>query len=174
MPASQFRPVPLENLHLTLRFFGVETDAVDRRRITARLRERLEQSPREPLTLMASDVSAFGSLRRARVVWAGLREVQPDERAPARLLPLQRVVEAVARDIGLAPEARPFVPHVTLGRLRAPYRLDAAKLAAIQASASGPAWSAAFAVREVGLFASVLNPAGAVYERLERIPLQGH
>jgi 2'-5' RNA ligase len=173
LPDSLYRAVPRENLHLTLRFFGAETGAVDRRRIGTLLRERLERSSPGSLTLMASDLSAFGSLRRARVVWAGLRELGVAAGAPGRLSPLQREVEAVARDIGLAPETRPFVPHVTLGRLRSPFRLDAAALAEVRDSASDSVWSAAFAVTECGLFASFLSPAGAVYEPLERFSLEG-
>ena len=101
----------------------------------------------------------------------GLAEEEVPEPDPGRLLPLQREVEAVARDLGLAPETRPFVPHVTLGRLRVPSRLAAGDLNAARPRAPDAAWSCAFTVREFGLFASFLGPGGAVYERLDRFPL---
>ncbi len=172
LPTSLFRRVPLQNLHLTLRFFGAETGSLDRERIAALLRERLGACRPGPLTLKASEVSAFASLRRARVVWVGLSEEGIEKGESGRLLSLQQEVEAVARNIGLAPENRPFVPHLTLGRLRSPSRLPVQGLAATGPSASGSAWSSAFTVREIGLFASFLTPGGAVYERLGRFPLE--
>lgn len=173
LPSSVFRRVPPENLHLTLRFFGPEGGPVDRGRIAARLRERLETWRPGPLTLKAAEVSAFGSLRRARIVWVGLAEEGVPEAEPGRLLSLQREVEAAARDLGLAPETRPFVPHVTLGRLRVPSRLAAGDLNATRPPVPDAAWSSAFPVREFGLFASFLGPGGAVYERLDRFSLTG-
>ena len=171
LPDSVFRRVPPGNLHLTLRFFGSESGPVERGRVAALLRERLETCRPGPLTLKAAEVSAFGSLRRARVVWVGLAEEGVPDGGPGRLLPLQREVEAVARDLGLAPETRPFVPHVTLGRLRTPTRLSAGDLSAARPAAPDAAWSSAFTVTEFGLFASFLHPGGAVYERLDRFPL---
>lgn len=171
LPSSVFRQVPPENLHLTLRFFGPEGGPVDRGRIAALLRERLDANRPGPLTLRASEISAFGSLRRARIVWAGLAEEGVSENAPGGLVSLYRVVEAVARDLGLPPETRPFVPHVTLGRLRVPSRLSAQDLSAARPRPPDAAWSAAFTVKEFGLFASFLGSGGAVYERLDRFPL---
>lgn len=172
LPPSVFRRVPPENLHLTLRFFGPERDSVDRGRIAALLHERLETCRAGPPTLKASGVSAFGSLRRARIVWVGLDEEVP-EGERGRLSTLQREVETVARDVGLPPETRPFVPHVTLGRLRVPSRLSARDLSAARPPAPDAAWASAFTVRECGLFASFLGPGGAVYECLDRFPLAG-
>ena len=173
LPASVFRRVPSENLHLTLRFFGPERGPVDRGRIAAMLRERLAGHCPGPLTLRASGVSAFGSLRRARIVWVGLEEVGAPEKGPRSLPSLQQQVESVARDIGLAPETRPFVPHVTVGRLRVPPSLSAEDLSAARPSAPDAAWGASFTVREFGLFRSLLLPGGAVYECLDRFALDG-
>ena len=173
VPPSVFRRVPPGNLHLTLRFFGPERDPVDRGRIAALLRERLETCRPGPLTLKAAGVSAFGSLRRARIVWAGFVEEGVTEGEPGPLFRLQREVEAAARELGLPPETRPFVPHVTLGRLRAPSRLSAGDLDAAVPRAPDASWPSAFTVREFGLFASFLGPGGAVYERLGRFPLAG-
>ena len=172
LPAFLFRRVPPGNLHLTLRFFGAETGSLDRERIAALLRERVGACRPGPLTLKASEVSAFASLRRARIVWVGISEEGITKGESGRLLSLQQEVEAVARDIGLAPENRPFVPHVTLGRLRSPSRLPVQGLAAAGPAAPGSAWSSAFTVREFVLFASFLTPGGAIYQPLSRFPLE--
>lgn len=171
LPPAVFRRVPPENLHLTLRFFGPERGPVDRGRIAALLRERRESGASGSLILKASEVSAFGSIRRARIVWAGLEEVGTGENEPGSLSLLQRQVEMVSREIGLPPETRPFIPHVTLGRLRTPSRLSGQDLAAVRPTAPDAAWSSAFSVREFVLLGSFLFPDGAVYECLDRFPL---
>lgn len=173
LPAGRFRRVPVENLHLTLRFFGPERGRVERDRIAALLRERLQVRPPGPPVLRAEQVSAFGSLRRARVVWVGLSEVGIGDGEPGRLASLQREVESVARAIGLDPERRPFVPHVTIGRLRSPARLPPQATSALPAPSPGSAWCSAFTARECVLFASFLTPGGATYRQLASVSLDG-
>lgn len=173
LPGGRFRRVPPENLHLTLRFFGPERGAVERERIAVLLRERLEVRAPSPPVLRANRVSAFGSLRRARVVWVGLSEPETGEGEPGRLARLQRDVEAVSRDIGLDPERRPFVPHVTIGRLRSPTPIPPEALAALPPDSPQSAWSAAFTASECVLFASLLGPGGASYRKLATFSLVG-
>jgi 2'-5' RNA ligase len=104
--APGFRWVPASNLHLTLRFAGnLEGGVADR------LREALRQVACAPFQLRLGDVGHFGG-RRAGVIWLALAEGQ--ERAAE----LARQCEAVCRQVGLAPEERPFRPHVTLARPR--------------------------------------------------------
>ena len=155
------RPVPSRNLHLTLRFFGSEGGRVDRARIEAGLRRA------EPLSapvLALSGFSAFPSVRKARTVWAGFSE---DPAAPS-LLSLQRAAEAVARELGLDPERRPFVPHATISRFRAPTRIPEGALAALDAVADS---SSRFIAVEFELLASTLTPDGAIHRRIARFPL---
>lgn len=173
LPAGRFRRVPADNLHLTLRFFGPEGGRVERERLAALLRQRLEIRPPGPPVLRTGRVSAFGSLRRARVVWVGLSETGIGDGEAGCLLSLQREVESVARDLGLDPERRPFLPHVTIGRLRSPTRLPPQALSGLPTGSPPSAWSSAFTVRECVLFASFPNPSGAVYRRLESLSLAG-
>lgn len=169
--AGLFRRVPLENLHLTLRFFGPEKGPVDRERIAALLRECLETPRFEPPILRLSHFSAFSSLRRARVVWAGFSEEGVREGGSGRLGSLQEAVEGIARELGLPPEGRRFTPHVTIGRLRSPTAISEGALAAL--SHSCPAAVSTLTVRACALFASYLRPGGARYRRLDSFPLSG-
>ena len=169
--AGLFRRVPLENLHLTLRFFGPEKGPVDSERIAALLRERLETEPFEPPTLRLSHFSAFPSLRRARVVWAGFAEEPVREGGMGRLGSLQEAVEGVARELGLHPEGRRFTPHVTIGRFRSPIGISEGALAGL--SPLSPAAVSTLTVCEFALFASYLRPGGALYRRLDSFPLSG-
>lgn len=169
---GRFRRVPPQNLHLTLRFFGPEEGRLERERLSTLLRARLAERRPAPPTLRATGVSAFGSVRRARVVWVGLSEESVDDEA-GRLVPLQRMVEGAARDIGLDPETRPFLPHVTIGRLRRPTRLPPEVLESLPPASPASAWSSAFTVTEFCLFASLLTPGGAVYRQLASFSLDG-
>lgn len=155
------RPVPCGNLHLTLRFFGPEGGRLDRARIEAGLRRG--ESLAAPV-LALSGFSAFPSVRKARTVWAGFSE----DRAAPSLFALQRAAEEVARELGLDPERRTFVPHATIARFRAPARIPAGALAALHAVADS---SSRFTAREFELFASTLTSGGAIYRRLARFPL---
>ncbi len=91
--------------HVTLRFLG----DVDRR--TAKdVDEFLNDLQSRPFDVTLDSLGSFGG-DRPRAVFA---RVQP---TPA-LAELQGDLERLMRRLGLPPEARKFVPHVTLARLR--------------------------------------------------------
>jgi len=94
------RPVPRDNLHVTLAFLGDLDDA----RAAAAAAVPLES------TAFALALDRLGSFRRARVAWAGCT------RAPPALLELESRLSARLRAEGFALEERPFTPHVTLLR----------------------------------------------------------
>ncbi|MGE3149327.1 MAG: RNA 2',3'-cyclic phosphodiesterase [Pseudorhodoplanes sp.] len=94
-----------ENYHLTLRFIG-DVDDVLAREITF----MLGRVKRKSFELRLEGVTAFGGRKpRAVVVTAASN--------PA-LLELQSEHERLMQRVGLAPEGRKFIPHVTLARLR--------------------------------------------------------
>src|ERR1700676_2649546 len=95
------------NLHLTLRFIGEvgEDVAADIDEALARVRGRR-------FTLQLAGTGVFGG-NRPRALWVGV------ERHP-ELVSLHGKIEQALIRIGLDPEPRKFVPHVTLARLRDP------------------------------------------------------
>ena len=99
------RWIDAENYHVTLRFIG----DVDRS-MADDVHDVLSGVRRTAFSMTLAGLDAFGGQKpRALVATARL--------APA-LVELQAEHERLMRRIGLPPEPRKFVPHVTLARLR--------------------------------------------------------
>src|SRR5581483_7889807 len=104
-PIKWVRP---EGIHLTLKFLGeAPPDRVPE------LEAALDQAAggMRPVTLALSGFGAFPRISSPRVLWVGLTQ------EPALEL-LQHQVERTFEPLGFPTEARPFNPHVTLGRAR--------------------------------------------------------
>ena len=94
-----------ENYHLTLRFIGDVDDTT-----AHEAHDALGRVRRGPFDLHLQGVIAFGG-RKPRAIVAAMS-------APPALVELQAEQERLMRRIGLAPEGRKYIPHVTLARLR--------------------------------------------------------
>jgi RNA 2',3'-cyclic 3'-phosphodiesterase len=105
---SGVRWVRPTNLHLTLRFLGNAVDADLLHGLHKRLSEIAAHC--SPFTVAVRGTGAFPNLNRPRTLWLGLVS---DE-----LLRMGQQVEAGAVKAGFAPEARPYSPHLTIGRVR--------------------------------------------------------
>ncbi|HYA03647.1 MAG TPA: RNA 2',3'-cyclic phosphodiesterase [Syntrophobacteria bacterium] len=155
------RWVQPEGIHLTLKFLG-SILAEQVAAIAAAVGEVVRGEP--PLALAMSGLGAFPNARRPRVIWVGIvGEVE-------RLGRLQTRLESALEPLGLAREERPFRPHLTLGRVRDPRRPPdlTRALEEITVSASSP-----FDVREILVYKSDLRPTGAIYTKLQHLPLAG-
>lgn len=145
------RLVRPEAVHLTLRFLG-ETAPSQIDTLGPLLAAAAASCP--PAVARACGLGAFPERGSPRVLWLGLE-------VPAPVLDLQRACERAARAAGFEREARPFRPHLTLGRWRergprpplGPVDLGEARLDTLV------------------LFRSDLQPGGAVYAALARFPL---
>ena len=158
--------VPAENLHLTLHFLGEQSDdrAVD---ATAALAEAVTAI--RPFSLTLHGLGAFPGLERARILWTGVSGGALDARA------LHARVEDALELHGFTREARPWHPHVTLGRVfdERRWRQDAGRdlrpvIAGIATRSFG-----AFPVESVALMQSQLGRAGARYRPVAEVPLGG-
>ena len=99
------RWIDVENYHLTLRFFGdVEGHVADE------IANALDRVRRPSFSLNLAGVGAFGS-KKPHSIWAGVT-ASPD------LTALQAEIERISQRLGLPPDPRKFVPHVTIARLR--------------------------------------------------------
>jgi RNA 2',3'-cyclic 3'-phosphodiesterase len=153
--------VSAANLHLTLKFLGeVAVDALPP--VGQALAALAARTP--PFDLVVAGLGAFPSLARPRVVWAGV----PVGQAAMRALAL--AVEGALAPLGFPPEARPFSPHVTLGRARE--ARPNPRLAAALADTGAPALGRV-RVDTVWLMRSDLCRAGARYAEIGQYPFAG-
>jgi 2'-5' RNA ligase len=99
--------VAAENLHLSLKFLGDVEDAQEPA-LRSALQNVAKHSGR-PIVLQVSGFGVFPDYRSPHVLWAGVT-------ADPALELLQHTVEQTFAPLGFPTEARPFRPHVTIGR----------------------------------------------------------
>jgi RNA 2',3'-cyclic 3'-phosphodiesterase len=149
-------------LHLTLAFLGdVHRDRVPE---LCRLLEKACDGA-APLMLRLQGLGCFPLRGPARVVWLGIQG------ALESLSSLQFSVGQTLSSLGSHHPTRPFVPHLTIGRIRAgehhpgALRTSLADLSAVEVGN----WP----ISEVVLMRSELHPEGARYTRLLTVKLLG-
>jgi len=152
LPGKRTRP---ETWHITLRFLG----AIDDVTLDLVARELDETMDAEPGRITCRGLDAFPRPARASVVFTAISD-------PGGLLHhLAAQCDAAALDAGLEPEDRPFVPHLTLTRLRPVSDVRSAL-------ASFGDFAVPISVREVALMRS--EPSGGIvrYSTVDRFPLR--
>lgn len=153
-----------EGIHLTLKFMGnIPAGMVEQ--VLAALPSVTKDF--SPFSLAMSGLGAFPSLRKPRVLWAGL------EGDLEVLSALQQAVDEAVGDLGLPREQRPFSPHLTLGRVRreaseGQLRRIAEVVGAGQLP-STPSWTA----DTVNLMRTELDPAGSRHYLVGAAPIGG-
>jgi 2'-5' RNA ligase len=135
-----------DNYHLTLRFIGDVDDV-----IAQEVASMLGRVRRGAFELHLEGLTSFGR-RKPRAVVANVAPVQP-------LLEVQAEHERLMQRIGLEPEGRKYLPHVTLARLRDSSSLQVADYL----SARGLFRTAAFRVSRFVLFSSRASFGGGPY-----------
>jgi 2'-5' RNA ligase len=142
------------NFHLTLRFIGEIDEGT-----AADVDEALLRLKAAPFSVQLAGVGVFGG-DKLRQLWVGVG------REPA-LISLQSKIELALIRIGLPPEPRKYVPHVTLARLRAPRHGELQEFLAAHAQFRAEP----LPVDSFSLIASYLTKAGSVYEDQADYPL---
>ena len=143
-----------DQLHLTLRFIG-EVD----RHLAGDIHAALGAVHQPPFEIALSGIGAFDRRGWPDAVWAGVAPHDP-------LKALHKKVDSTLTRVGVAPDQRAFLPHITLARLKRSSGPVGNLL-----EQSGGLSSPPFTVDHLGLFESVLTPDGAVYSLLERYSL---
>jgi len=99
------RWISRESFHITLRFIG-DIDEETGRDVA----QALDELDVRPLSITLKGIDVFGG-NKPHAIIAHIEE-------NAELRRLQMAQERICQSVGLAPEGRKFIPHVTLARLR--------------------------------------------------------
>lgn len=158
------RWVPVENIHLTLKFLG-DVSVANIEMLTEILQQVV--GDHHEFEVSAGGLGAFPQTHRPRVLWIGL-STSPE------LAAIQREIDLETARLGYAGDDRPFSPHLTLGRVSR--NATTSDLHAIAKVLEG--YKVGFLgvanVQSVHLFRSDLRPGGSIYSRLFTAHLSGH
>jgi 2'-5' RNA ligase len=149
-------------MHFTLKFLGdVETERL------APIAAAIDAGCAgiAPFAVELTSAGVFPSPARPRTLWLGAGS------GGAGLARLAAAVEEALAPLGFPAEGRPFVPHVTIGRVKGPLP-DPAALQRLVTAARGRAWGG-FPVPAVHLERSDLFPSGPTYSILHETCLSG-
>jgi len=147
------RPVPSENLHLTLSFLGEQSEAVCEDAHGA-----LSDVHAKPFDLRLAGLGTFGK-NTPQVIYADVERCE-------ELMELERKVTRKLRSAGVQFQKRRFRPHVTIARLSKALAID--RLAQVQSFLAMQAdfRGSQFLVREFHFYCSTLTPDQAHHEFL--------
>lgn len=150
------RWVPVENIHLTLKFLG---DVSESNLEVLKDVLRTVVANYDKFEISIGGMGAFPQARRPRVIWIGIE-------SPPELASIQRNIESETARLGYARERRPFSPHLTLARVsRGAGARDVRKVAeALNSFKVG--FLGVARVEAVRLYRSELQPGGAIYTGL--------
>ena len=143
-----------DQIHLTLRFIG-EVD----RHLAGDVHAALGAIHHPGFAIAIKGLGTFDRRGQPETVWAGVAPHAP-------LLTLHKKVDQALARVGVAPDQRAYLPHITLARLK---RGSGSVKGLLEQS--GGLSSPSFAVDSFALFESRLTPDGAVYSVVERYPL---
>ena len=104
---QQFKPVEKQNLHFSIIFLGEITPEV-----IGIVMSRLSGLRFQPFRVVYKGLGVFPSATYARVLWMGT-----DLEGGKKLTDLSQKVVSSIKDVGITPD-KPFIPHVTLFRLK--------------------------------------------------------
>ena len=159
--APDARWVRTESLHVTLKFIGESAES----RVEA-VAETLKQIKVPPFEIAFKNVGFFPTPRSARVFWIGIH-------ASEALPQLAATIEQKLEKLGIAKEAKPYKPHLTLAR--APMGKGAGKCfqrLQQQLEPDGFLQFGTMTAREFFLYKSQLLRGGARYTKLQGFPLE--
>lgn len=153
------RWVPIENIHLTLKFLGdVSEDLIP----DIKNRLILLKNKYNPFKIDIKGTGAFPSPKYPSVLWIG---VEPSD----QLEKLYLDIEDAMYEFGFEKEDRKFSPHLTIGRIKDRKGID---LVVKELYTIKDMFFGSIDIREFVLIRSILKPTGAEYSDLAKFKLE--
>lgn len=150
---ANIKYVNMENMHLTLKFFGnIDLNMVDK--ISSSVKEVINEY--KPFKINIKGSGAFPNTKRIKVIWLGLEENQT-------LIRLQEDLDNKFNKLGFNLE-RNYKSHLTIGRMKngKNKNLIQEKIKEYEGYNIG-----SMIVKKITLKKSTLTPKGPIYENIE-------
>ena len=154
---KRVRWVKAPAFHLTLFFLGNKVVA-EKIAAVSHLLDITSQIT-APFDLTLGELGCFPHPRRPKILWVGTG----GETSP--LFDLKKRVDEGLANLGWQPEKRPYTPHLTIGRVKAPLGVANHDLPYGQILAR-----ASWRVDQIHLIHSRLTPQGAQYTKIHSAP----
>ena len=148
-----------DQIHLTLKFVG-DTPDQDVPKIIEACQKVAQRH--QPFTMDFNRTGFFGSNRSPRILWLGMKD------EPKALYDLEEDILDAFDDLGYLRDRQNFVPHLTACRIK--NLIDKPFFLQICNGIEQKTYLHAD-VKEIVYFQSFLQPTGAFYKTLRRIPL---
>ncbi|MFQ5799589.1 MAG: RNA 2',3'-cyclic phosphodiesterase [Bacteroidota bacterium] len=147
-----------DKFHITVKFLGGTEES-----ILSEIIQNLSATltPFKPFQLLYDGLGCFPNIRSPRVIWVGC------ENEDGTLLKIYQTIEDIVGPFGFEKESRRFHPHITLGRVKSPKRIQDL----IRTMQSTTFDRQITECRELHVVKSDLRPTGSVYTVLHRIHL---
>lgn len=157
------------SFHLTVRFLG-DTDE----QLLPLMREALAtiNQPHPAIEIPIERLEAFPTLQKPRVLWIGPSEEWLRSAAANQLFALNQKIEACCRSFAFAPDDKPFIPHLTLARIKMGER-QVGPLLAQSGICDRPLALGALTVESLVLMKSDLRPTGPRYTKIWEVKVDG-
>jgi len=158
------------SIHLTIKFLGdMDEQVIDPMLVAV---EQTVGSQR-PVNVPLERLGAFPRPQSPRVLWVGPSENWERGGEATRIAEIHGAIEQACEGLSFLRETRPFIPHLTLARIKVGERHVGVALAQ-----SGvldlPLSLGSLAVASVVLMKSELKPTGSVYTKLWNVRLGGN
>lgn len=158
--SSNIKFVEVENIHLTLKFFG-EIDDTRIEQITDIVNQSIKD--KETYTLKVVNIGAFPNIYNPRVIWTGIKD---KNNTTVKLI---EELDKKFNKIGFKKEKN-YVPHITIGRVKS--ISDKEKLTQTLKKLNKK-YHGKMEVKKIYLKSSKLTPNGPIYKNIKEFNLWG-